>query len=334
MSVKYSIIIPVYNAEETLFDCVRSVEEQVSDYEIILVNDGSTDSSLEVCNFLSKKNSRIRVFSTENQGQSCARNLGIRYATGDFLHFLDSDDFWLKDSFKSIEHLISDVTQLDLVLFSYRIYDHTKRFYKDIAHNSNYMEVIEGKALLFKLLIENPGFDISPCRCFIRREFLLEHQLYFEPHLYFEDAKWMFETFLSAKDSVYVDRPLFAYRKFGYQSITSAHSYKKISDRFTICKYWLDQVDNLEFSQAQRQIFLRRISQICLTGLVGIWSLKNPSERTELLGKFLQIQIYLDYPNSGLHRMVRLFCRKLGIKCGSRWVYFLMKLKRMSRLIL
>ena len=88
-----SIIIPVYNAEKYLKECINSVlRQKLEDYEVILVDDGSTDSSLKICRSYESKNSRIKVLHQTNQGVSSARNSGIKQANGDWLTFIDSDD--------------------------------------------------------------------------------------------------------------------------------------------------------------------------------------------------------------------------------------------------
>lgn len=99
--VKLSIIIPVYNAEEFLNKCVESVLNQThSNFELILVDDGSKDRSLELCKDFSKKDNRVKVFTQLNSGQSKARNLGLDNATGEYIAFVDSDDWVDSDYFE------------------------------------------------------------------------------------------------------------------------------------------------------------------------------------------------------------------------------------------
>ena len=103
-----SIIIPVYNTELFLDECIASVVQQsYKDLEIILVNDGSTDSSGTICDNWKEKDHRIKVIHTPNQGQSLARNTGIRESIGEFLYFLDSDDI-LHPS--AIEKMVKAIT--------------------------------------------------------------------------------------------------------------------------------------------------------------------------------------------------------------------------------
>ena len=92
--IKVSIIIPVYNVEKYLEECVNSIlNQKIKNYEIILVDDGSTDSSGEICDKMSANNQEITVIHQKNQGLSEARNSGIKKATGEYLMFVDSDDF-------------------------------------------------------------------------------------------------------------------------------------------------------------------------------------------------------------------------------------------------
>src|SRR5699024_10834672 len=88
-----SVIVPVYNAERYLYKCVKSILNQTFDQvEIILINDGSTDNSVEICQALAIEDNRIKVINQHNQGPSCARNRGIGEASGKFIQFVDADD--------------------------------------------------------------------------------------------------------------------------------------------------------------------------------------------------------------------------------------------------
>ncbi len=94
MNPFFSIIIPVYKAERFIDQCIKSILSQsYTNYELFLVDDGSPDSCPAVCDSWAEKDSRIKVFHQVNKGVSAARNLGINYATGDYIIFVDSDDY-------------------------------------------------------------------------------------------------------------------------------------------------------------------------------------------------------------------------------------------------
>ena len=110
-----SVIIPVYNAERYLASCIDSVLAQKGcDFEILLINDGSADHSLEICNDYASRDTRIRVFDKPNGGVSSARNLGLDNAVGEWITFLDSDDWFAPDTFKAC---LPHITNNEIVRF-------------------------------------------------------------------------------------------------------------------------------------------------------------------------------------------------------------------------
>lgn len=99
MQVKVSIIVPVYNAEKYLVQCIDSILNQTfKDFELLLINDGSSDNSGKICEEYAKKDTRIRVYNKENGGVSSARNLGLENVTGEWIAFVDSDD-WVEENY-------------------------------------------------------------------------------------------------------------------------------------------------------------------------------------------------------------------------------------------
>lgn len=109
-----SIIIPIYNAENVIERCVDSIVKQdYKDFEIILVNDGSTDNSLNVCNTLSKQDSRIKVFNKSNGGVSSARNLGLDKASGEWIAFVDADDYVSSNYLSAVQDSQADIILLE-----------------------------------------------------------------------------------------------------------------------------------------------------------------------------------------------------------------------------
>lgn len=108
-SPQISIIIPIYNAEKTLNRCLDSIKQQIfNDFEVLLIDDGSKDSSLTICKSYASKDSRFRVFEKENGGASSARNIGLNNAKGEYIAFCDSDDYvepdWLIQFINGMSH--------------------------------------------------------------------------------------------------------------------------------------------------------------------------------------------------------------------------------------
>ncbi len=117
---KISVIVPVFNAEKFVGKCIESVLSQsFSNFELLLINDGSLDNSLDILNYYKKNDERIFVYNQINSGVSAARNVGIQNASGDFICFIDSDDFIGKNY---LENLIAEIRDFDVVFGGYSFY--------------------------------------------------------------------------------------------------------------------------------------------------------------------------------------------------------------------
>lgn len=118
--VKISIIIPIYNCEKFLKRCVDSVRNQISiNDEIILVNDGSTDSSLKICQEYQKKDNRVKVINKKNSGVSASRNMALEVAKGKYVCFLDSDDYLNEGYFKFIDEILEKYKDIEMINFGF-----------------------------------------------------------------------------------------------------------------------------------------------------------------------------------------------------------------------
>lgn len=112
-----SIIVPVYNAEKFLYRCIESILAQTyTDFELLLVNDGSIDCSLEICEQYIKQDKRVKIFTQENCGVSAARNTGIEHATGEFVTFVDADDWIEPQMYEKMMKKFSEEMPVDIVI--------------------------------------------------------------------------------------------------------------------------------------------------------------------------------------------------------------------------
>ena len=180
MSIKLSIIIPVYNTKQYLSRCLESVLNQsYTDIELLLVDDGGTDGSGDVCDAYAEKDSRIRVFHQENGGVSSARNMGLGHATGEWIYFVDSDDEVLPDGIQTLVNCISD--EVDIVMGGY----------VDVDENGVPFEVYERTELTLSkkhsLVSLYGGYGSFYPYCgylwmrLLRRRVIQEHHLLFDP---------------------------------------------------------------------------------------------------------------------------------------------------------
>lgn len=212
---KVSVIIPIYNTQPWLKECLDSVLRQtLVDFEVICVDDGSTDSSGDVLREYATKDARFVVISQTNQGQSVARNAGLKVARGKYIYFLDSDDFIEPDLLETacgeLENKNLDIVFFDTIVFgekgiSQETVDKKNKYY---VMRSDYSEVSKGEDLLYDFL-KNDDFCSSVCKQIVRRAFLEEHQLHFYEGIINEDDLYTFKVTALARRAAYIHRVFF-----------------------------------------------------------------------------------------------------------------------------
>lgn len=206
----FSIIIPVYNVEAYLRQCLDSVLGQTyGDFEAMCVNDGSTDGSLAILEEYAARDSRIRIISQPNRGLSAARNAGLLKATGEYILFLDSDD-WLEQN--ALEVLSTNLASEDMLCFGGRRYDETNGSYRlaDTLPCTTYatgMDYYDANALAPR----DFAFVCVVLRCY-RRQFLIENQLNFKEGILHEDNLFTPQACLHAHTVKVIDNILYNYR--------------------------------------------------------------------------------------------------------------------------
>lgn len=231
--MKLSIVIPVYNVENYLRRCIDSVVPQLScEHEVILIDDGSTDMSPQICDEYVKKNDRFSVIHQENQGLSSARNVGIENSEGEYVLFLDSDDWIAEDSLRHICKAIDSYSP-DLILGKALLVDEdgTKK------PKINYY-IPEGLYSIHDYLDKlKEKMEFSPCAPFTiyKRSFLENNNLRFKVGILHEDILWTSKVLLHAKN-VYCMDYYFYLNYIRQGSIThSGNSLRSGKDIITVC---------------------------------------------------------------------------------------------------
>ncbi len=179
----YSIIVPVYNAQKYLVDCLNSITQQRTNinYEILLINDGSTDESGKMCNIYAESDSRIRVFHQRNMGPSTTRNFGIKKAEGKYLIFIDSDDKLPVRALERIDNFRKKYQSCDLWIWGYDIFYDTEKKATVIPQNT---EVISDNVLSFEYLKLYDKFLIhSPVNKCYRSDILKKYDICFPANI-------------------------------------------------------------------------------------------------------------------------------------------------------
>lgn len=210
---KISVIVPVYNTEKYLNACLDSIIDQTfKDIEIICVDDGSTDNSMAILKEYSKKDERIIILKQKNGGSSTARNAGLKKANGEYIHFIDSDDFCDPDMYETLYKSAAELKP-DMLIFTFKRYDHqTNEF---IMTFSNRMNIPQEKIFSYKTFPNNIFFSTTPSACtkLFKNEFIKQNNLSFNPNIMTaEDAAFTYPALLTAKSIIYFDVPFYSYR--------------------------------------------------------------------------------------------------------------------------
>ncbi len=210
----FSILVPVYNVEKYLKQCIESVLAQdFQDYELVLVNDGSTDKSPEICEEYAAKDSRIVYYSKENEGLLLTRRYGIRRARGEYVLFLDSDDYWEKGL---LTKLASELHKkpVDLVIYRFcRVTDDGKKVYEDrgIFPDHTYFDKTN-KEEFVACFVSTSRLNVMWCKC-VKRSILdvdTDYSAFRDKKG--EDLLQSIAIIKNAQNILYLDDPLYNYR--------------------------------------------------------------------------------------------------------------------------
>lgn len=255
----FSVIVPIYKVEEYLDRCVESLVSQTySDIEIILVDDGSPDRCPEMCDAWAEKDSRIKVIHKENGGLSDARNAGLAVAKGEYISFVDSDDYIDCNSFAKFEeytHEKTDILVGDIEVIGGKNYSmHAEEFLGKKVSGSEYLKTSIAK-------------NRAPAPVWInlyRREFLVENSLLFKVGILHEDEHFMPRVFLAAKTVIYTGINFYRYI-IREDSITTKKDRRKNSEHiYKICEE-LEGIYKQITDKKLKNLLRDRLAVLCLT---------------------------------------------------------------------
>lgn len=251
----FSIVVPIYNVEKYLPQCIESVLNQpFSDFELILVDDGSRDSSGIICDEYARKDNRIRVIHKENGGVSDARNVGISVAKGKFIWFLDADDFMDQSALNSAVDIAINNDDIDMITCA-----HINK-YSDgsvelvLLPFESSITNISREEFLFRLYKIN-GAYWAPWKNIYRKSVIKENNLYFlKDQIISEDCDFFMRFVLQGKRFAILNKPLIHYRIDREGSITNTMSKGTIMGQLAIYKKYYD-VFRLDNKYSNMEVF-------------------------------------------------------------------------------
>lgn len=213
-----SIIIPVYKVEKYLDNCINSVIDQTfKNVEIILVDDGSPDNCPQMCDEWALRDSRIRVAHKENGGLSSARNTGIKYSTGEYLYFLDSDDrFYDSTSLEKMWNLVQNHDDVDMIQGNFYVEEKHKTTF-----NTSFFPGFTNKKKWIQSKLSMMTIPESACNRLIKRNLIVDNNLYFKEGWIQEDTLWTYQISRYINSIAFCFEPTYFY---AYNSNSIMHS--------------------------------------------------------------------------------------------------------------
>lgn len=216
-NILFSIILPAYNAEKYIKQCIESLLEQSYNYfEIIIINDGSTDRTLDIIKTFLRKDSRIKLINKKNEGVSIARNRGLAQAIGEYIIFVDADDLVNKNLLSTLYLVIKEFNnELDYIRYEYQTIDqagnHLYPNYERIKRKKYNGKVINSNSCI-KNIVRNEFFLWSGA---FKKDIINKNKIFFkEGCTYNEDTLFMVSFFLYSKNHIYIKDIMYKYRKY------------------------------------------------------------------------------------------------------------------------
>ena len=252
MGEKISVIVPVYNVEAYLERCVESILQQTyAHFELILINDGSTDSSGQICDHLASQYENIKVYHIENAGVSNARNMGIQLATGSWVTFIDSDDFVTQDYLAT---LASAAEGLNVGFVIAPLHHIKNGIVTDLPSHSGKTELWSTEETMKELLMTTRT-SFFPVAKLFKRDLLADEKFNTNYHLA-EDALFLTELLLKTRCScVFIDKPVYFYDHREGSATTSVN--RHVFDTIEVYQQIIAQVSqafpNLKYELINRE---------------------------------------------------------------------------------
>lgn len=314
--MEFSVIIPIYNVERYLRQCVDSVLAQdFEDYEVILVDDGSPDRCPVICDEYADDNINIKVVHQANGGLSDARNSGLAVASGEYVVFLDSDDYWADTTALSEMHHCFKAAACDTIMFGCFDRDELTgisvqtrgKFPDSIIHSSD-------KSGVVKWLMTNGQYPGAAWILAVKRSLLLDNDISFVKGNTAEDYDWVIKVLKASKKISLLDKPFCIHRINVPGSITSSLKLSGIAGMTTAINNWVESPCDL---LPTLDDYLARVFVIALSGYTTL-SKRDRKIAKQMLKSSSPI---LNRSNSALSRSARILLCIFGYAVTSKIIH-------------
>lgn len=324
--VEFSIIIPVYNVEKYLRTCVDSILSQTySDFEIILVDDGSPDNCGIICDSYAERDSRIKAVHKKNGGLSSARNVGLDAAAGSYVIFVDSDDYW--DDITALKHFHENLTEThaDLLVFAAkRYYEEENRvtyiLNEEVDRNRIITSDVNGA---IRYLLEKNIYRAAAWNKVVRKSIIDKHRMRFKEGYLSEDMDWCGDLLIYCSGFDFYENPLYMYRQQRNGSITAEKKEKLVSDKIYMCKKGYQQARAMQ--DKEKELLLASYYAYEYSVLLGV---SGGIKDKQQLAEIKKLQVLLEYDICDKVKLVNKLRKTVGYLLTRRALCFFVKIKK------
>jgi len=317
-----SIIIPAYNVEKYLAQCLDSIVNQDNGrLEVLLMDDGSTDSTWEICCDYAQRYSFIKTFRGGNRGPSFARNMGIQKSSGRYINFLDSDDYLPDGTICRITERI-EKDKPDVILGLYQNLNDATGEISPCGYRfeREKIESLRGEELL-GYLMDGRVYDWYSVLVTVRREYLVSHSLFFDTQITFgEDACLSPQILFFASSLSYIDEPVYVYRRNRKGAATSKFSEINFKSKWGVLDFIGDFSKQNHLSAQTTEKLYANISNLYVSMLFDVWSLDR-GRRRKYLRMLKPYKFILEKSVRNYHHLLAKIWSVFGITIVSYLLY-------------
>ena len=325
-AMKFSFIIAAYNVEKYITQCINSIVNSLKnrhDYEILVINDGSKDNTYFIVENLLEENKALKLFDQKNSGVSITRNTGIHLAKGEYVFFIDGDDYLADLPSDDFYNFIDSCNGSDAVVFPANSVKNGKI---SLFFETKYTKINDASMeVLAKFLEDDYSFGWCAWHYVFRRNFLIENKILFPEGRISEEVQFTLQMFLKANNiSVYNKFPVYTYRMDNVSSLTRKPNYKFVDDIAYMIKTNLPIVNSLSDEKIKNLIRLNY--QTLIIVILSLYHLYNKTQKKEIIRKLKELVEIYNIDKEYQHyyrpreRIVNAMLKMLGYHCvGWMW---------------
>ena len=314
-NIFFSIIVPVYNVQDYLEKCIISIIEQnFKDFQLILIDDGSQDMSGKICDEFSNKYDFVTVIHKENGGLSDARNVGLKHASGEYVIFVDSDDYIAKNSLAKIYQTIRSNRMCDLVfLNAVKVFPNNN--IKSLGENLQRSRINnQPKNIVMSHIASRPKFPAPAWNKAVSRKLLIDNSLYFVENMISEDVDWTIRVLKVARTFAYCPDINYYYRQNRPGSITNKCNSKSILWMLKIINKHANKDVSYEYQKEINSFLSYELS----VSILNYGRLDDTDDKKEIMNKIMANKWLLKYSVSPKTKAIHIMVNIFGVKCVSK----------------